>query len=77
MLSKMHEMLQTLLKGAIMQTEKALINNCLRVSKKNFCIPTIYNFAVIYREICYFPKKQPTLAVSIVFSIYKQNFTTQ
>ena len=37
-------------KGAAMQIEKALINDRLRVSKVSwkFCIPTIYNFAVIY-----------------------------
>ena len=37
-------------KGAVMQIEKALINDRLRVSKVSwkFCIPTIYNFAVIY-----------------------------
>ena len=42
-----------------MQIEKALINDRLGVSKvsREFCIPTIYNFAVIYREICYFLKK--------------------
>ena len=38
------------IKGAVMQIEKALINDRLRVSKVSwkFCIPTIYNFAVIY-----------------------------
>ena len=38
------------LKGTVMQTEKALINDCSRVSKVSwkFLIPTIYNFAVIY-----------------------------
>ena len=37
-------------KGAVMQIEKALINDCLRVSKVSgkFRIPTVYNFAVIY-----------------------------
>ena len=39
-----------LLKGTVMQIEKALINNRLRVSKvsRKFRIPTIYNFAIIY-----------------------------
>ena len=39
------------LKRTIMQIEKALINDHSRVSKVSwrFCIPTIYNFAVIYR----------------------------
>ena len=42
-----------------MQIEKALINDRLRVSKvcRKFRILTIYNFAVIYHEICYFLKK--------------------
>ena len=38
------------LKGMVMQIEKALINDRLRVSKVywKFRIPTIYNFTVIY-----------------------------
>ena len=46
-------------KGAVMQIEKALIIDHLRVSKvsRKFRIPTIYNFVVIYREIYYFVKK--------------------
>ena len=45
--------------GSVMQIEKTLINNCLRVSKISwkFHIPTIYDLAVITREICYFLKK--------------------
>ena len=37
-------------KGTVMQIQKALINDCLRVSKVSwkFLIPTIDNFAVIY-----------------------------
>ena len=37
------------LKDTVMQIEKALINDCLRVSKVSgkFRIPIIYNFAVI------------------------------
>ena len=37
-------------KGTVMQIEKVLINDRLRVSKVSwkFPIPTIYNFAVIY-----------------------------
>ena len=37
-------------KGTVMQLEKALINDRLRVSKASgkFRIPTMYNFAVIY-----------------------------
>ena len=39
-----------MLKGRVVQIEKAQINNHLRVSKVSwkFRIPTIYNFAVIY-----------------------------
>ena len=38
------------LKGTVVQIEKVLINDRLRVSRVscNFCIPTIYNFAVTY-----------------------------
>ena len=37
-------------KGAVMQIEKVLIKDCLRVSKLSLklCIPAIDNFAVIY-----------------------------
>ena len=37
-------------KGTVMQMEKALINDRFRVSKvsRKLCIPTIYNFAVIF-----------------------------
>ena len=38
-------------KGTVMQIEKALINDRLRVSKVpwKFRIPTVYNFAIIYQ----------------------------
>ena len=38
-----------MLKGTIMQTEKALTNDRLNIPKVflKFCIPTIYDFAVI------------------------------
>ena len=41
---------QVLIKGTVMQFEKALINDCLRVSKvsRKFRILAIHNFAVIY-----------------------------
>ena len=48
------------IKGTIMQIEKASINDRLRVSKVSWKlhIPTIYNFAVIFTlEICYFLKR--------------------
>ena len=63
-----------------MQIEKALINDRLRVSKVSwkFCIPTIYNFAVIYPWNLPFPEKVAYfLTVSIVVSVFKQNFSIQ
>ena len=63
-----------------MQIEKALVNDRWRVSKVSwkFCIPTIHSFAVIFawnsqsfQKVAYF------LTVSIVFSVYKKNFTAQ
>ena len=58
-----------MIKETIMEIEKALINDrlsVLKVSWKLF-IPTIYNFIVTVYN----------LTVSIVFSVYKQNFTAQ
>ena len=42
--------IKLLLKGTVMQTEKALMNVRLYVSKVSwkFRIPTMYNFAAIY-----------------------------
>ena len=60
-----------------MQIEKAQINDRLRVSKVSwkFRIPTIFNFAVICQWNLLFSKKVAYfLTVSMVFSIYKQNF---
>ena len=39
-----------LIKGTVMQIEKALINDHLRLSEvfRKFYVPTCYNFAVIY-----------------------------
>ena len=68
------------LKVAVMQIEKALINDHLHVSKISwkFRMPTIYNFAVIYPWNLLFLKKVAYFfTVSIVFSVYKQKFTTQ
>ena len=40
---------QRWIKGAVTQVEKALVKDCVRVSKSlKFHIPTIYNFVVIY-----------------------------
>ena len=69
-----------LLKHTIMQIERALINDRLRVPEVSwkFHIPTIYNFAVIYSWN--FPsslKVAYLLTVSIIFSVYKPNFTVQ
>ena len=46
-------------KGTVMQIEKALINDRLRVSivSREFFVPTIYNFTKFTHEICYFLKK--------------------
>ena len=42
--------IKKVVKGAVMQIEKALIIDCVHISKVpgNFRIPTIYNFAVIF-----------------------------
>ena len=63
-----------------MQIEKALINDRLLVLKVSwkFRIPTIYNFVVIYRwKFLFSLKVAYFLTISIVFSVYKQNFTAQ
>ena len=64
-----------------MLIEKAVINYRFRVSKvsyKNFHITTIYNFAVIYQwNLLLSLKKAYLLTVSIVFLVYKQNFTAK
>ena len=68
------------IKGTVMQIEKALINDRLRVSKVSwkFRIPTIYSLAVIYPWNFPFLKKVPYfLTVSIAFSAYQQTFTVQ
>ena len=62
-----------------MQIEKSFINNRLRVSKisSKFRILTTYSFAVIYpRNFLFSEKVVYFLKVSIVFSAYKQNFTS-
>ena len=68
------------IKGAVMQIEKALINNRLRVSKVfwKFCFPTVYNFAIIYPvNLLFSPKVDYFLIVSIIFSVDKQKFMAQ
>ena len=61
-----------------MQIGKTLIIDRLRVSKVpwKFGIPTNYNFAVIYPwNLLFSYKVAYFLTVSIVFCVYKQNFT--
>ena len=63
-----------------MQIEKAPINNRLRVSKVSWKvrISIIWNFAVIYPwNLLFSLKVDYFLTVSIVFSVYEQNFTAQ
>ena len=63
-----------------MQIGKALINDRLRVLKVSwkFRVPTIYSFAVIYSwNLLFSLKVAYFLTVSIVFSVYKQNFRTE
>ena len=60
-----------------MQIEKALINDHLRVSKVfwKFCIPTIYNFEVIFPwNLLFSWKVAYFLKISIAFFVYQQNF---
>ena len=63
-----------------MQIEKALIIDhlCVPEVSYNFRIWTIYHFAVIYPWILLFSLKVAYfLIVSIVFSVFKQNFTAE
>ena len=59
-----------------MQTEKALKNDRLRVSKVSwkYRIPNIYNFPVTYPSNLLFPQK---VAWFLLCFVYKQNFTVQ
>ena len=63
-----------------MQIEKALIKDRLRISNVcwKFCIPTIYNFTVIYScNLLFSSKIAYFLKVFIAFSVHEQNFTAQ
>ena len=63
-----------------MQIEKTQMNDRLRVTKTSwkFRITTIYNFAVIYLwNLLFSLKVAYFLTISIVISVYKQNFTAQ
>ena len=69
-----------ILKGTVMQTGKALLNDHLRVSKVSwkFRILIIYNFAVIDPwNLLFSYKVVYFLIVSFVFFVYKQNFMAQ
>ena len=71
---------RSLFKGTVIQIVKVLINDHLRVSKVSWKlrIANIYNFAVIYPwNLLFSLKVAYLLIVSIVFSIYKQNFTVE
>ena len=61
-----------------MQIEKTLINDLWKVSKvsQKFHIPTAYNFTIIYPwNLLFSWKLGYFLTFSIVFFIYKQDFT--
>ena len=63
-----------------MQIEKELVNDRLQVWKVSWKlrIPTMYNFDVIYPwNLLFSLKVAYFFRVSIVFYVYKQNFTTQ
>ena len=64
------------LKRTVMQIGKVLRNMSVSKVPWEFRIATTYNFAVIYPWNLLFAAVY-FLTVSIVFSIYKQNFTAQ
>ena len=69
-----------IIKDTVMQMEKALINDRLLVWKVSwkFRILTLYIFNLIYPWNLIFSEKLAYfLTVSIVFSVYKQNFKAQ
>ena len=69
-----------IIKDIVMQMEKALINDRLLVWKVfwKFHILTLYIFNLIYPWNLIFSEKLAYfLTVSIVFSVYKQNFKAQ
>ena len=71
---------RSLFKGTVIQIVKALINDHFRDSKVSWKlrIANICNFAVIYPwNLPFSLKVAYLLIVSVVFSIYKQNFTVQ
>ena len=72
-----------LFKSTVMQIDKALINERLRLSKvfRKFRISITYNFAVICSNLpvkfAIFLNNSLLLTGSIVFSVYKQDFMAQ
>ena len=67
-----------MVQGTVIQIWKTLINDRLSVSEESlkFHIPPICNFTVIYWWNLLFNSFY-FLTVSIVISVYKQNFTAQ
>ena len=62
------------IESAVMQIEKALINDRLHVLQVSwkFRIPRSYNFAVMYPwNLLFFVRIAYFLTISIVFSVYK------
>ena len=65
------------LEAIVMQIEKVWKNDCLGVSEiyVTFNVPTIYNFVAIHPWNLLFSEKVAYFStISIVFSVYKQNF---
>ena len=73
-----HEVKLIIFKHVIVNDNWSLTR--LHVSKVSwkFCISTINNFAVIYPgNLLFFKKVAYFLTISVVFSVYKQNYTAQ
>ena len=68
----MHCRSTNMIKGTVMQIEKALTNDRLHVSEVSwkFCIATIYNFVVIYPWNLLFFKKQTTFLHFMLSSLF-------
>ena len=63
----------TFVKGSVMQIEKALINDRLRVSGVSwkFCVPTIYNFANFLKFAIFLKSSLPFKVLSFFMFINK------
>ena len=65
-------------KGAVMQIEKALINDDVSKVSWKFCSPAVYNFGVIYPwNLLFSWKVTYFLTASIPFYVYKKDFTVR